>query len=37
MWFAERLLLFHKETYLIPQDFQGCIRVVYNFECSVEA
>jgi hypothetical protein len=29
-------LLFHKETYLIPQNFQGCIRVVYNFECGVE-
>ncbi len=30
-------LLFHKETYLIPRNFQGCIRVVYNFECGVEA
>ncbi|WP_108807632.1 MULTISPECIES: DUF6843 domain-containing protein [Aquimarina] len=30
-------LLFHKETYLIPQNFQGCVRVVYNFECGVEA
>jgi hypothetical protein len=29
-------VLFHKETYLIPENFQGCIRVVYNFECGVE-
>lgn len=30
-------VLFHKETYLIPENFLGCIRVVYNFECGVEA